>query len=124
MKRGEVTYLATLREVDGSVDGTTEELPKEIRGVLEEYKDVMPPQLPKKLPPRREVDHNELVPGAKPPAKAPYRMSPPELEELRKQACSKAVSSVGQGFYALEYRFRQFRKTEVPKASFRLTQPE
>lgn len=46
----------------------------------------MPPQLPKRLPPRREVDHKiELEPGAKPPAKAPYRMAPPELEELKKQ---------------------------------------
>ena len=34
----------------------------------------------------REVDHKiELVPNAQPPARAPYRMSPPELEELRKQ---------------------------------------
>ena len=82
------------------------------------FMDVMPPQLPKKFPPRREVDHNELVSEAKPPAKAPYRMSSPELEELQKQACSKVVSSVGQGFYTLEYRFRQFGKTEVPKASF------
>lgn len=47
---------------------------------------VMPPELPKKLPPRREVDHEiELELGAKPPARAPYRMSPPELMELRKQ---------------------------------------
>ncbi|KAL5831624.1 hypothetical protein ACOSQ4_016978 [Xanthoceras sorbifolium] len=46
----------------------------------------MPAELPKKLPPRREVDHQiELEPGTKPPAKAPYRMAPPELEELRKQ---------------------------------------
>ena len=49
---------------------------------------------------RREVDHNKLVSGAKPPAKAPYRMSSPELEELQKQACSKVVSSVRQGFYS------------------------
>ena len=55
--------------------------------------DVMPPQLPKKFPPRREVDHNELVSEAKPPAKAPYRMSPPELEELRKQAYIKLISN-------------------------------
>lgn len=32
------------------------------------------------------MDHQiELVPGAKPPAQAPYRMAPPELAELRKQ---------------------------------------
>ncbi|KAM0999125.1 hypothetical protein FF1_005867 [Malus domestica] len=46
----------------------------------------MPKELPKKLPPRREVDHAiELEPGAKLPSKLPYRISPPELEELRKQ---------------------------------------
>lgn len=46
----------------------------------------MPPQLPRALPPRRTIDHQiELVPGARPPAKAPYRMAPVELEELRKQ---------------------------------------
>nr|CAD1835554.1 unnamed protein product [Ananas comosus var. bracteatus] len=43
-------------------------------------------ELPKRLLPRREVDHAiELEPGAKPPAKAPYRMAPPELEELQRQ---------------------------------------
>ena len=46
----------------------------------------MPPELPKKLPPKREEDHKiELKPGAKPPAMGPYRMAPPELEELRRQ---------------------------------------
>ncbi|KAG8377434.1 hypothetical protein BUALT_Bualt08G0032500 [Buddleja alternifolia] len=60
--------------------------PPLIKRVLEENQDVMPPQLPAKLPPRREVDHViKLEPGAKPPSMAPYRMSPPELEELRKQ---------------------------------------
>ncbi|KAJ7951825.1 Retrotransposon protein, putative, Ty3-gypsy subclass [Quillaja saponaria] len=35
---------------------------------------------------REGIDHEiELVPGIKPPAKAPYRMAPPELAELRKQ---------------------------------------
>jgi len=46
----------------------------------------MPPQLPITLPPRRAIDHQiELVSGARPPAKAPYRMAPVELEELRKK---------------------------------------
>ncbi|KAL0439546.1 UNVERIFIED_CONTAM: RNA-directed DNA polymerase [Sesamum latifolium] len=46
----------------------------------------MPDELPRKLSPKRAVDHEiELVPGTKPPAKAPYRMSQPELVELRKQ---------------------------------------
>ncbi|KAJ7944105.1 Retrotransposon protein, putative, Ty3-gypsy subclass [Quillaja saponaria] len=55
-------------------------------GVLKEYEGVMPDKLPQTLPPRRGIDHEiELVPGIKPPAKAPYRMAPPELAELRKQ---------------------------------------
>ena len=57
-----------------------------VAGLLEEFIDVMPLELPKTLPPRRAVDHKiELVPGAKPPSKAPYRMSPMELARMRKQ---------------------------------------
>ncbi|CAL1380625.1 unnamed protein product [Linum trigynum] len=83
MKRMEPMFLVTLRakEEGGSVVPTPL-----IEGVLEEFVDVMPKELPKKLPPRREVDHKiELEQGATPPARAPYRMAPPELEELRKQ---------------------------------------
>nr|GEU37490.1 hypothetical protein [Tanacetum cinerariifolium] len=62
------------------------EVPNAIERVLEEFKDVMPKEFPKKLPLRREVDHTiELETGSKPPTKAPYRMPPLELEELRKQ---------------------------------------
>ncbi|KAL0433189.1 UNVERIFIED_CONTAM: hypothetical protein Slati_2653200 [Sesamum latifolium] len=47
---------------------------------------MMPDELPRNLPPKRAVDHKiELVPGMKPPARAPYQMSQPELVELRKQ---------------------------------------
>ena len=47
---------------------------------------IIPYQLPKALPPRREIDHQiELVLGAKSPARAPYRMAPPELVELKKK---------------------------------------
>ena len=55
-----------------------EEEPKEvqtreaIQKVLGEFKDVMPVELPKRLPPRREVDHAiELESRVKPPAFAP-----------------------------------------------------
>ncbi|XP_012081555.2 uncharacterized protein LOC105641579 [Jatropha curcas] len=60
--------------------------PEFINEVMLEYKDIMPEQLPKIIPPCRDVDHQiELLPGAKPPARAPYRMAPPELVELRRQ---------------------------------------
>lgn len=82
-KKGEVTYLATMAEEKEDVPKGL--IPKEIEKVLHEYKEVMPLKLPKKLPPRREVNHKiELEPGTTPPAKAPYRMAPPKLEELRR----------------------------------------
>ena len=60
--------------------------PSQIEVVLKRYGDVMPDQLSKALPPRRKIDHQiELVSRAKLPARAPYRMAPPELAELRKQ---------------------------------------
>lgn len=84
VRRGEPTYVATLRESPHDADQGP--LPESILQVLEEFQDVMPKELPKSLPPRRGVDHEiELVPGAKPPARAPYRMAPSELAELRKQ---------------------------------------
>ena len=58
----------------------------EVLEVLESFREVMPPQFPKTLPPKKKVDHKiELVSNAQPPAKTFYKMSPPELEELRKQ---------------------------------------
>jgi len=57
-----------------------------IKQVLGEFRDVMPEELPKDLPPRRRVDHViEVVPGVAPPAKAPYGMSHEELKELKVQ---------------------------------------
>ena len=83
VKRQEPTFVAVLvvYEEEGK-----EPILLEIEVVLKKYMDVMPNQLPKTLPPQREMDHHiELVPGAKPPARALYRMSPPELAELKKQ---------------------------------------
>ena len=48
--------------------------------------DVMPAELPKRLPPKREVGHAiKLEPGAKPALFTSYCMAPLELEELRRQ---------------------------------------
>ncbi|XP_016172403.1 uncharacterized protein LOC107614784 [Arachis ipaensis] len=82
-KKGEITYLTILQEESTS---EREEIPPEIKEVLEENKDVVPLELPKQLPPRRKVDHKiELESRIKPSASASYRMAPPELEELKKQ---------------------------------------
>jgi hypothetical protein len=54
--------------------------------MLREYRDVFPSELPAGLPPSRDIDHRiELVPGASPTSRPTFRMSPKELDELKKQ---------------------------------------
>ena len=63
LKKNEVTYLVALKE--DTVDPMGDPLPVEVKKVLDEFKDVMPLELPKRLPPRRKEDHKiELVLGA------------------------------------------------------------
>ncbi|GBG79179.1 hypothetical protein CBR_g28895 [Chara braunii] len=57
--------------------------PPEIQQVVDQYTDLM--QEPFGLPNRPTKHHIELLPGAVPPKGRIYRMSPAELEELRKQ---------------------------------------
>ncbi|KAJ9564288.1 hypothetical protein OSB04_000254 [Centaurea solstitialis] len=53
--------------------------------VVSEYPDVFPNDLPG-VPPERQVEFRiDLVPGAATIAKAPYRLAPPEMQELSKQ---------------------------------------
>ncbi|KAJ0627217.1 putative nucleotidyltransferase, Ribonuclease H [Helianthus annuus] len=53
--------------------------------VVREFSDVFPEKLPG-LPPDREVEFTiDLIPGAEPISKAPYRMAPLELKELKEQ---------------------------------------
>ncbi|XP_073362399.1 uncharacterized protein [Aegilops tauschii subsp. strangulata] len=60
--------------------GSLEEVP-----VVRDYPDVFPEKLPG-MPPDRDIEFLiDLVPGAGPIAKRPYRMPPQELEGLKKQ---------------------------------------
>ncbi|KAJ9546613.1 hypothetical protein OSB04_019156 [Centaurea solstitialis] len=53
--------------------------------VVSEFPDVFPEDLPG-LPPDRQIEFGiDLVPGAAPIARAPYRLAPPELQELSEQ---------------------------------------
>jgi hypothetical protein len=52
--------------------------------VLEEFEDVFKELIG--LPPKRDIDFSiNLMPGAAPVSKTPYRMSTPELKELQMQ---------------------------------------
>ena len=53
--------------------------------VLQEFRDVFPDGFPR-LPPKRDIDFIiELVPRATPMSKTPYRVSMPDLLELKMQ---------------------------------------
>lgn len=89
LRKGAEAYLAILRAVpreDASPEAIKKTYAAEVDHLLSEFQDVFPNDLPAGLPPSREVDHAiELIPGAAPPSRAPYRLSYLELEELKKQ---------------------------------------
>nr|CAD1832720.1 unnamed protein product [Ananas comosus var. bracteatus] len=79
IKGGCKAYLATM------VDARKEYPELGAIRVVCEYPDVFPAELPG-LPPDREVEFViDLIPGAEPVSKAPYRMAPVELKELKGQ---------------------------------------
>ena len=60
------------------LEETRDETPRlEDYQVLQEFRDVFPDEIPG-LPPKRDIDFTiELLPGAAPVSKEPYRMSTP-----------------------------------------------
>ena len=78
LHRGERTIAAILVEKEPPTEDPIPDkhIHQKLIDILKDFKDVMPEDLPKELPPRREIDHKiELVDRVKPIAAAPYRMS-------------------------------------------------
>nr|GFA52983.1 putative reverse transcriptase domain-containing protein [Tanacetum cinerariifolium] len=72
-------FLATIHHMTSDVPSIHDQ------PIVSEFPDVFPDELPG-IPPVREVEFNiELFPGAEPISKAPYRMAPIELKELKDQ---------------------------------------
>ena len=79
MKKGCIGYLATVRDTQRG------ELKLEDIPIVREFPDVFPKDL-SGLPPDREIEFSiDLLPGFSPISKAPYRMAPTELRELKAQ---------------------------------------
>ena len=77
LRRGCQGFLATVM-----VKNETE-LKLEDIAVVKEYPDVFPEELPG-LPPDREIEFSiDLLPGSGPISKAPYRIAPVEMKELK-----------------------------------------
>ena len=73
-------YAAHILETSGDENVRLEDYQ-----VLQEFRDVFPDEIPE-LPPKRDIDFTiELVPGEAPMSKTPYRMSMPEILELKMQ---------------------------------------
>ena len=76
-------------DVDGNkndLETLVTELPLPAQGLITEYKELFPKELPPDLPPKRHIEHRiDLIEGAKPPSTEMYRMSEYELTELKKQ---------------------------------------
>nr|GFC29947.1 putative reverse transcriptase domain-containing protein [Tanacetum cinerariifolium] len=72
-------FLATIHDMTSEVPSIHDQ------PIVSEFPDVFPDELPG-IPPVREVEFNiELIPGAEHISKAPYRMAPVELKELKDQ---------------------------------------
>ncbi|XP_073277711.1 uncharacterized protein [Primulina huaijiensis] len=80
MKSGEIVYLAMVNEVKEGVELKIEDIP-----VVQKFSDVFPEELPGMVPDREIEFEINLVLGATPISKAPYRMAPAELNELKEQ---------------------------------------
>ncbi|CAI7783536.1 unnamed protein product [Closterium sp. NIES-53] len=85
VKRTTAGFMAIVNEADNG-EKQIQELPPAVKKILEEFQDVLPDDLPDQLPPYRTHQH-EIVeePGSKPTFRAPYRLSPTELADMKKQ---------------------------------------
>eukprot|EP00253_Pinus_taeda_P009241 PITA_09241 len=69
----------------GYAETKNKENPLEHLPVIKEFADVFPEEIPG-LPPKRDIEFTiELIPGAAPVSRTPYRMIVPELTELKMQ---------------------------------------
>ncbi|CAI7783315.1 unnamed protein product, partial [Closterium sp. NIES-53] len=85
VKRTMAGFVALVTNEDEG-ERKTLELPPAIQKLLEEFKDVLPDDLPDQLPPYRTHQHEIIEePGSKPTFPAPYRFSPTELADMKKQ---------------------------------------
>ncbi|XP_074266684.1 uncharacterized protein LOC141589964 [Silene latifolia] len=77
-RKGYEVYLCSIRDV-------TMEVKIDDILIVREYTDVFPEDL-LGVPPERDIEFNiDLLPSVRPISKAPYRMAPAEMQELKKQ---------------------------------------
>ena len=99
LEKGDQLLLVRVQETDDeqqelserqtnetSVDEIIPTLHPDAQKLVTEFKSVFPDQLPKSLPPKRNLEHTiDLVPNAPAVSQPIYRMSQFELQELKRQ---------------------------------------
>ncbi|GJT00486.1 putative reverse transcriptase domain-containing protein [Tanacetum coccineum] len=90
--------------------------------VVRDFPEVFPEDLPG-LPPTRQVEfHIELIPGAAPVARAPYRLAPAEMKELAeqlKELSDKGFIRLSSSLWGAPILFLRVREEDIPKTAFR-----
>nr|GFB44821.1 putative reverse transcriptase domain-containing protein [Tanacetum cinerariifolium] len=83
VQKGCQVYLAQV--TSKKAEDKSDEKRLEVVPIVQEFPEVFPEDLPG-LPPARQVEFQiDLVPGAAPVARAPYRLAPAEMQELSTQ---------------------------------------
>ncbi|CAF3332568.1 unnamed protein product [Rotaria socialis] len=85
LSRCKKVYLVTIKTTSDYSITTVSSTNKQLKQLLEEFSDVFPDDLIE-LPPIRDIDHEiKILENVTPPSQPPFRMSQPELVELKRQ---------------------------------------